>query len=105
MPRQKLTATFNEITVKRGEAFDIELKATPSAGYEWSIMAKSGPVTKLRDTFVENSKDDSLIGSPQMHVMTFRAEEEGVIKIELCYARPWESVMRDMKKFKINVEK
>lgn len=86
---QKLSAHFNDISVRKGEIFAIELEGIPSAGYIWSLLLTAGKASLLGEEYI--APPAPLVGGSVKQVFTFKAEETGTIRIAGEYKRPWEA--------------
>jgi inhibitor of cysteine peptidase len=102
---KKLTATFNEIAVKKGDYFLIELEGNPSTGYLWQFNVTAGKASAVHNDMVPFDRNPMVIGGGGMERTVMQAEEAGTIEIEAQLVRPWDktSVARQHR-FKITVE-
>lgn len=100
---KKLTRDFNAVTLTRREVFQIELPATPSAGYLWSVaVAGEGGGRLLTEKTV--APETAAIGGSVKQLFTFVAEKPGTFSIEATYARPWEQTPAEKLNFTITVK-
>jgi len=88
---KKLTESFNEAAVSKGERFCIELASNPSTGYSWDIKLKQGKARLIDEAFVSDAKAPMLVGAGGKEVLTYMAEEAGTILIDAQYKRAWEN--------------
>ena len=96
--RSYVGCPFN-ITAKKGEVFQIKLKATPGTGYQW-IMASDSRIVSYKQEKVLNfekienpnvdPKDPPMAGAPSYQVLEFTATETGTETIQLHYLRTFE---------------
>ncbi len=87
---KKLSESFNEITVARGEKFQIELKENPSSGYRWRFQVVSGKVSKVDDKFERDEPRANVVGGLGTRRMTYNAYGGKDITIRALYKRSWE---------------
>lgn len=101
---KKLTEAFNEISVKRGELFSLELTEMAGAGYLWDVHVGSGKATLLSTASKSLGGPDS-IGGNILSTRIFRADEEGDIRIRAVHQQPWDKKNPPLavKYFKIKV--
>ncbi len=74
-----LTKKFNEITVKKGDTFQVDLEEGGLLGVMWDAQLVSGKATLLEDTCKEIFP--GACDGPILHRKVYRAEEAGEIKI------------------------
>ena len=89
LPKNRLTAVFNTLTVKKGDMFEIELLAIPGAGYLWEPTVLSGQAQLVKQEYID--EDTGICGGVLTQRFTFRADHDGDIQIRTDYRRPWES--------------
>lgn len=102
---KKLTETFNEISVKKGELFALELPELAGAGYLWDVTVGTGRATLLGTDNRALGRPDA-VGGPTLTTRVYRADETGDIRLRAVQERPWEKGKvspRDVKHFKVKV--
>lgn len=102
----KLTETFNSISVRRGDLFEIELHAQSGAGYDWDVAVTAGRATLLASDFLpahEIHDPEEVGGGPRKRFL-FKADESGTIEIRAQHKRPWEDRPIMTKIFRIKVD-
>lgn len=97
-----LTEIFNEITVKRGESFMIDLAENPSTGHRWKFQIVRGKAQKLDDKFKNQTRIDE-IGQCGKRRMTYQAIGKKDIVIQAQYKREWEKTPAGELTFKVKV--
>tara|TARA_B100000686_G_scaffold339746_1_gene414303 strand:+ start:763 stop:1068 length:306 start_codon:yes stop_codon:yes gene_type:complete len=97
-----LCESFNEITIKRGEKFDIELAENPSTGHRWQFQVVSGKAAKVDDQFTPNNTPNT-IGGVGTRKMTFKAVGKKTIVIQAKYKRAHERDSAGELTLKVNV--
>ena len=95
---QTLTESFNEIAVRQGETFAIQLRNVASTGYSWSLESKSDGVKALGRGLSEpfDYKKHGCGGGPA-EVFTFVASNAGEVTIEATCSRSWAPSEDDQK--------
>lgn len=102
---KKLTDTFNEISVRKGDYFLIELEGNPSTGYLWEFNVKAGKAAPVQKDMEPFSRDPMVIGGGGIERTVMQALDSGTIEIEAQLLRPWDSTsVAQRRTFKINVE-
>lgn len=99
---KKLSESFNEITIARGEKFVIELDENPSTGHRWHFQIVSGKAAKLNDQFQREGSQLS-VGTVGKRRMTFRAYGRKDIVIDAKYKRGWEKDAAGELKLKVKI--
>lgn len=92
---KKLTDTFNEASVARGEVFAIELpNAAFDGGYTWDLQVTSGKAELIAEHEISTPRlpgsEITYPGAGLKEVFLYRAQEEGPLKIEAALKRSWE---------------
>lgn len=88
--------------VKLDDTFELVLPESRTAGYRWTLQASHEPTcTLLEDTSQPNPAG---MGGSGRHCWKFRATSPGECRIELHYARPWESSSEPAKIFRLKVQ-
>ncbi|MEQ8235846.1 MAG: protease inhibitor I42 family protein [Syntrophomonadaceae bacterium] len=84
-----------EYQVPSGNTFIIALPSNPTTGYSWTLQnpGDGNIVTPLTDFYLaESSGEAMIVGQGGKHYWQFKALQPGSTKLELVYARTWESV-------------
>jgi predicted secreted protein len=95
---------FNQIAVKQGEEFAVELRNVASTGYCWDVKT-AGDVTPLGRGLAEpfDYQKHGCGGGPA-EVFKFKASKVGDTTIEATCSRPWAPSEDDHKiVFKVSV--
>lgn len=75
----------SEIRLHLGQALEVVLPETRTAGYRWTVASDGRPVCRLdHDRF---EPPPQVPGAPGRHTWTFSAVQAGAAEIELAYAR------------------
>ena len=102
---KKLTETFNSIAVKKGDMFEVELKASSGGGYTWNVLVTSGKATLLaKDDLTDPSNPPDSIGGGHIVRFLFKADEVGMIELKATHKRAWEAAPLATKKLKVKVD-
>ena len=102
---KKLTETFNSIAVKKGDMFEVELKASSGAGYGWDVLVTSGKATLLaKDHLADPSQPPDSIGGGHIERFLFKADAVGTIELKATHKRVWEATALTTKKLKVKVD-
>ena len=101
---KKLSESFNDITVKRGSTFVIELDENPSTGHRWQFRIVSGKAGKMDDQFTAEQRPNTMGGVGKRR-MTFKAFGKKDIVIKADYKRAWEQTSAGELTFKIKITK
>jgi predicted secreted protein len=100
---KRLNETFNTASVKKGEKFEICLRAASGAGFLWEVHVASGKAELLSEKHSNlDPKSDSVGGDTIQHFV-FKAKESGTIKINALYKRSWLTQPGRAESFKIKV--
>lgn len=78
----------DEIKMKVGEIFSVELESNPTTGYQWEESFDEKKVKLVDKNFDLPSR---AIGAAGKETFTFEALSEGTSTIRLDYKRGWES--------------
>lgn len=104
---QRLSKTFNEITVKKGDVFAIDLDANATTGYLWDMRLTAGKASLVSQNYTSEAPAGALVmGGGGVESFTYKAEQTGTVELIAEYRRPWESPQQpaaDTRKFKITV--
>ena len=84
------TQAGEQVTVKVGDEFTIELASTPSTGYSWEIAQDPGDQVRLVDEDYE-AEGDAQPGSSGVQRFVFEGMKVGTTQLAFSYARPWET--------------
>ena len=98
---KKLCESFNEITIKHGEKFQIELMENASTGYRWQFRVVSGKAAKIDDQY--DAQNATTVGGAGKRTMTYKAVGKKGIVIEAKYKRSWQRDSAGELKLKVNV--
>ncbi len=90
-----------EITVKRGSEFTINLKENPSTGYQWTPHIGKNIIRMVDRSY---RSDSDRIGAGGVVTFTFKAESSGGSVITFRYERPWEGKALKTRTYVITVE-
>jgi len=93
------------ISLKKGETFEIALKANHSTGYQWVWQDSSSRVVEQYQParYDLESSGDGRVGAGGVEYWSFRAKESGKETIRLSYRRPWESSAAPAEEFRVEV--
>ncbi|MEK4418635.1 protease inhibitor I42 family protein [Bacillus sp. FSL K6-0268] len=95
-------------SIKKGETFAIRLQENPTAGYVWMLDPMKQNISLITN-YIENidplSEENGPIGVGRggLHTFVFKGDSLGMNKIQLKYARPWETEPIHEYTLKINV--
>lgn len=102
---KKLTDAFNEISVKKGDYFLIELEGNPSTGYLWEFNVKAGRAAEVQKDTLPFDLNPLSIGGGGIERTVMQALDSGTIEIEAQLLRPWDKTsVAQRRTFKIIVE-
>ncbi|MHA7304694.1 protease inhibitor I42 family protein [Arthrobacter sp. TMN-49] len=81
------------ITVRAGELFSVEFRATPATGYQWSVARVPAGLELVDNTFAPERQlaDPALVPSPGTQKFHFMATEPGRKEVLFVLKRSWES--------------
>jgi predicted secreted protein len=80
------SASGSELRLTVGEALEVALAETPTAGHRWRVVSDVAPACRSgADRF--EPPPGSTPGAPGRHTFTFTGAQRGVAEIELVYAR------------------
>lgn len=92
-----------EITVRQGDLFRIELEAPGATGYLWQVEDLDASRLELINQSTRVPLSDGKMGGPVVSVFTFRAISEGSLTLTIDYYRPWEGRTKAEKTFTLTV--
>ena len=102
----KLKDSFNEISVKAGETFAIEMTTNPSTGYNWSVEVISGVLRERQDKHTFEALKNNAIGGSCTLKMVFQVRadvEPGDFSLVLSHGRAWNNAPDKVVPFNIKV--
>ena len=79
-----------QVTVKVGAQFTIELASTPSTGFSWQVTQDPGDQVRLVDHDYE-AEGEAQPGSSGVQRFVFEGMKVGTTQLTFSYARPWET--------------
>jgi predicted secreted protein len=87
--------TSLSVEVAPGTVLHVRLRALPSAGFSWRLLAADPAVIVLEDTRFERAEGKT-DGPPKVGVATdqlfvLKAQDAGETEAVFVYARPWET--------------
>ena len=96
--------TDQEITVKQGEIFKIELPSNIGTGYSWTLQSPidSSLLSFVDQEYIEN--DLMTEEEESKEIWRFQAITTGKTTIQMIYKRPWEEVSDESKELTFQVQ-
>jgi inhibitor of cysteine peptidase len=95
------------ITVKAGDTVKVALAGNPTTGYSWASAMTDQDAAVLQQqgdpAYVQESTDESVVGSGGTFTFTFKALASGQATIKLVYVRPWEKDVAPAQTFSASV--
>ena len=91
-----------EIDVKSGDLFRIELVEMGSAGYNWYVDGLNTEVVELVSKETRVISEDR-VGGPVMAIWLLKAKKTGKIEIKMDHYRIWEGKQKATKHFSIKL--
>ena len=77
-----------EVELPVGEEIEVELAENPTTGYRWHLdMPEAAGLVCVEDTF---QRSGDALGASGRRRWRFRANHEGVTRIQFAYRRSWE---------------
>ncbi len=89
------------ITVKRGQEFEIILESNPTSGFKWLPKFDGSIINLVSNDF--QATMPKRIGSSGKDIFTFLAISSGSSNLKMLYKRRWEEQFVAEKIFVINV--
>lgn len=83
------------ITVHAGEAFSVEMRATPATGYLWSLAGVPAGVEFIGDSFTADPRAARVVPAAGRQVFHFRAGSQGTVELQFVLKRSWEAGAAD----------
>jgi inhibitor of cysteine peptidase len=80
--------TGKKLDVRIGEFLKLRLPENPTTGYRWQLLASGSPTLQLTEQSFAPST--ASVGAGGMRSWVFRAELEGITRLELEQRRSWE---------------
>ena len=94
-----------EVTVKVGDAINIELELFGGTGYDWHIDKPSGECLELISERTDTAATDkAIVGAPLTKEWELRAIKRGDTEVVLHLYRAWEGKEKAIDLFKIRVK-
>jgi len=94
-PLTKLLTQSNNgeaIEVPLGAIIEVELAANPSTGYNWKPTGVTAPIlTLIGSAYTPEQTPRGMVGAGGTDTFRFRATKTGKQKLQLNYARPWQT--------------
>lgn len=90
------------IELKKGQTLQIALDGNPTTGYSWIPLAME-PALVEQVGEADYKPDSSLVGSPGMLTLKFKATSTGKGVLHLDYKRSWEKGVQPLKSFEVNL--
>ena len=86
----------NEVTVKKGQSFEIEFLTNASTGFWWQLTNEPElTVVTPQDRRYESSAPVGMVGASSNLFWKFEAKEKGKQTLKFVYAREdWEQAVR-----------
>ncbi len=82
------TQAGGEITVTKGETFEIVLDSNPSTGFVWTVEEKPDAAVVTLEDQAYVKPNSSAMGAPGTERFTFKAVGKGATTMALKYSRP-----------------
>jgi inhibitor of cysteine peptidase len=92
--------TSQDIVVRTGEVFTIELASNPTTGYQWELDFDHTRVKLLGD---EHRRMGVGIGAGGVQEFTIQPLETGSTSIRASYKRAWEKEPIERREFRLRV--
>jgi len=77
-----------DLTVTKGETFEIVLTSNPSTGFVWTVAEEADTAVVTLEDQAYEKPDSSAMGAPGTERFTFKAVGTGTTTMALKYARP-----------------
>ena len=102
-----LTVTSNDnaktLAAHVGQQVVIQLAATPSTGYSWTVNGSPAPLELVESEFAARPGKTGKVGAAGTQSLRFVAKSGGTSEIVLYYHRPWEKTTHPARKFTVTV--
>lgn len=91
------TANMNEITIKKGEHFEITLDSNPTTGFSWMLAEDldASMIEEIDNVYgskaSDNDKNPPLVGAGGIETWTFKALATGESTIKMKYCQPFDA--------------
>ncbi len=82
------TQAGGDLTVTKGETFEIVLTSNPSTGFVWTVAEEPDTAVVTLEDQAYEKPDSSAMGAPGTERFTFKAAGTGTTTMALKYARP-----------------
>ncbi len=91
-----LNRETNEVTVKKGQSFEIEFLTNASTGFWWQLTNESElKVVSPQDRRYESNAPVGMVGASSHLFWKFEAKEKGKQTLKFVYAREnWDQAIR-----------
>ncbi|NLG28350.1 MAG: tandem-95 repeat protein [Chloroflexi bacterium] len=87
----------------KGEMLVLRLESTPSTGYSWQVKGLNARVLRQVGEAEWQPKTPGMIGASGTQVLRFAGIGLGKARLDLVYARPWESDAPPARSFSVDV--
>jgi inhibitor of cysteine peptidase len=93
-----------EISLTKGEQFQVTLEANPTTGYEWEwLKDEATSIELVKDPEYQTTADPNLVGAGGATVFTFTAKESGEGTLHLIYHRSFEPDVAPIDDFQVKI--
>jgi len=91
------------IEIKTGQEFTINLTSNPSTGYSWSVddTYNKNIMSKISNEFIPSNSE--MIGAPGKELWVFRGTNKGNTKLNFVYSRQRENITSQINSKSFNV--
>ncbi|MBN1661498.1 MAG: protease inhibitor I42 family protein, partial [Anaerolineae bacterium] len=87
----------------KGEVLVVSLKSNPSTGYGWQVRGLDSRILRLVDDAEWLPDVPGKLGAPGTQVLRFAGIGKGQARLDLVYARPWETAAPPAQSFSLEV--
>ncbi len=96
--------TPDAISVRSGDAFEVALEGTPTAGFVWDVIVEAEDQALIEVLGSEFRLKEGTVGGSASQVFRFHAHRLGTARLLFSYRRPWEKTPRAQRTVVIRVE-
>ena len=87
----------------KGEVLVLSLKSNPSTGYGWQVRGLDSRILRRVDDAEWLPDVPGKLGAPGTQVLRFAGIGKGQARLDLVYARPWETTAAPAQSFSLEV--
>ncbi len=93
-----------EITVSKGEVFEVRLERSGGTGYSWEIVDPDETHLRVLASTDTPLKEGRILGGPLLTEWQVKAVKAGNTQLKIFLYRPWEGIEKAAERFQVNIQ-